>query len=128
VYLQRRLRAGRKPLALAKYVLGGKNQSAALLMLESLLGQQETGSIPLPDPIPVYLLYQTAWVDEDGILQFRNDIYAHDARLAAALRQDIAPKWGDRYAGNLSFEAPAALLKHVDSHSEKFNPVKTLAN
>jgi hypothetical protein len=76
----------------------------------------------------VYLLYQTAWVDEDGLLQFRNDIYGHDARLAAALRRDIAPKRGDSYAGNLSFEAPTALLQHLESHGEKFKPVKTLAN
>ena len=27
---------------------------------------------------PVYITYQTAWVDEEGLIQFREDIYGHD--------------------------------------------------
>ncbi len=36
-------------------------------------------------PMPVYLTYITAFVDEDGTVQFRNDVYGRDRRLAAAL-------------------------------------------
>jgi len=64
------------------------------------LAQEEKRTIPLPDPIPVYLLYQTAcWVDEGGTLQFRNDIYGHDRRFATALCSEIAPERRDTYAG-----------------------------
>jgi L,D-transpeptidase YcbB len=35
--------------------------------------------------IPVYILYFTAWVDEDGKMQFRNDIYNIDKALANAM-------------------------------------------
>ena len=35
---------------------------------------------PLPDPIPVHLTYQTAFVDDAGKLQIRDDIYGRDAR------------------------------------------------
>jgi len=32
----------------------------------------------LRDRVPVYLFYQTAWVDENGFLNFRKDIYGYD--------------------------------------------------
>ncbi len=41
--------------------------------------------IVLPQPIPVYLLYRTAWVDGDGTTHFRNDLYGRDRKLARAL-------------------------------------------
>jgi hypothetical protein len=44
-------------------------------------------TISLADPIPVYLVYLTAWVAPDGGLNFRNDIYGRDARLDSALRE-----------------------------------------
>jgi L,D-transpeptidase YcbB len=34
---------------------------------------------------PVTIEYFTAWVDRDGTLQFRNDVYGHDASLAGEL-------------------------------------------
>ena len=34
---------------------------------------------------PVTIEYFTAWVDRDGVLQFRNDVYGHDASLAGEL-------------------------------------------
>jgi len=46
-------------------------------------GAPET--VRLPRAVPVHLLYWTAWVDEDGRLQFRPDIYERDAALSAAL-------------------------------------------
>jgi murein L,D-transpeptidase YcbB/YkuD len=36
-------------------------------------------------PLPVYILYWTAFVGVDGAAQFRDDVYGRDARLAAAL-------------------------------------------
>lgn len=39
----------------------------------------------LPEAVPVVLAYWTASVDGDGVLQFRDDLYGWDARLAAAL-------------------------------------------
>ena len=35
-------------------------------------------TIPLPAPVPVNLIYQTVWLDEAGLLQFRMDIYGRD--------------------------------------------------
>jgi murein L,D-transpeptidase YcbB/YkuD len=39
----------------------------------------------LPDAVPVVFAYWTAWVDDDGVLQLRDDVYGWDARLANAL-------------------------------------------
>ena len=42
----------------------------------------------LSTPIPVYITYFTAFVDEAGELVFRNDIYGHTARIEEALGLD----------------------------------------
>ncbi len=49
----------------------------------------ESGSrqvVHVPRPIPVHLHYMTAWVDKDGTLQFRQDIYDRDKKLDHALQ------------------------------------------
>ena len=40
---------------------------------------QETKSLVLNHPIDVHIRYYTAWVDDDGFVQFRSDIYGYDA-------------------------------------------------
>lgn len=39
----------------------------------------------LPQPIPVFIVYQTAYVDEGGTLQFRQDVYQRDNDIAQRL-------------------------------------------
>ncbi|HEU5052279.1 MAG TPA: L,D-transpeptidase family protein [Hanamia sp.] len=38
--------------------------------------------VTLKDPVPVFITYYTAWVDENGQLNFRDDIYGHDQQVA----------------------------------------------
>ena len=38
--------------------------------------------VTLDNHIPVYISYSTAWVDNQGVLNFREDIYGHDKRMA----------------------------------------------
>jgi L,D-transpeptidase YcbB len=42
--------------------------------------------IHMKTPIPVHITYQTAFVDGDGQLQLRNDIYGRDARYFAIMK------------------------------------------
>lgn len=35
----------------------------------------------LKNQIPVYIEYHTVWIDDDGIVQFRNDIYGYERKL-----------------------------------------------
>lgn len=44
----------------------------------------------LPEPIPIYTQYWTAWVDEAQRIQFRDDIYSRDFRLLGQLRQAVS--------------------------------------
>jgi len=44
-----------------------------------------TETIFLKNKPDVYLLYLTAWVDDDGKLNFRKDIYQRDNKLIDAL-------------------------------------------
>lgn len=42
-------------------------------------------AVTLPRPYQVHLQYWTAWVEEDGTIQFREDIYDRDSRVLRAL-------------------------------------------
>jgi murein L,D-transpeptidase YcbB/YkuD len=75
-----------KPLELGEYVL----QNAPGWTRGKLLAAMEKGTeqnVLVPHPLNVHFLYLTAWVDEAGTLQFRNDIYGRDKRLDEALRR-----------------------------------------
>ena len=37
--------------------------------------------ITLPHTIPVYIEYHTVWIDDEGIPQFREDIYGYEKKL-----------------------------------------------
>ncbi len=63
--------------------LPDKNYTKA--KLESMFGTNEI-NIDLPKPIPVHLTYQTAFVDENGKLVFRDDVYGRDARMIQILK------------------------------------------
>jgi L,D-transpeptidase YcbB len=40
-------------------------------------------TLRLPEPIPVYVLYLPSWVDDDGRVQFRDDVYGREPVLAS---------------------------------------------
>ncbi len=65
------------PLGLAVYLLQGTPLSS-MEALTAAIASEKTQSIPLPSPIAVYMAYMTAWVDRDGTVQFRRDIYNRD--------------------------------------------------
>ena len=46
-----------------------------------------TRTVTLQRKVPVLLTYWTAWVDRDGVLNFRSDVYGLDAKVRAALEQ-----------------------------------------
>lgn len=66
-----------QPLALADYlIVSNSNWSDA--KLESAIKTGEHKWLKLTESLPIHIVYQTAWVDESGKLQFRKDIYKAD--------------------------------------------------
>ena len=55
--------------------------------IRKMFGNSEV-DIQFPQFIPVHLTYQTAFVDEEGQLQFRDDVYGRDKVLLAILKSD----------------------------------------
>ncbi len=72
-----------RPMALADLLLDDSVWTPAALDSAVDLGTEQT--IPLARPVPVFVLYWTAWVAEDGVLHFRPDVYGRDADILAAL-------------------------------------------
>ncbi len=70
--------------------------------IKRMFGPSEQ-DITFPAPIPVNLTYQTAFVDDDGQLQMRSDVYGLDSRMLAMVKSergmiDVATKERDRDA------------------------------
>ncbi|MFZ9386632.1 MAG: L,D-transpeptidase family protein [Chitinophagaceae bacterium] len=59
----------------------------------SAMNQTSERSVRLKEPIPVFIIYYTAWVDHDGRLNFRDDVYKHDSELEKKmfLQQEPTP-------------------------------------
>ena len=77
-----------EPIALAEYVMGDEWQQADI---HKVIASKKNKVHHLPEPIPVHVLYQTAWVDQDNIIHFQRDVYERDERLLAALRKISKP-------------------------------------
>ena len=76
------------PMELARaLILQNSNWSEE--RIEEALTKKDTTYIPLDHPIPVHIVYNTAWVSEDGSLNFRADIYQRDnSQIASAEPQN----------------------------------------
>jgi len=73
-----------EPKPLAEYLLRDAPEWSPERLEAVMLGEVET-TVRVPTPRPVLVVYFTAWVDDEGRLNFRDDIYGHDRRLAAEL-------------------------------------------
>ena len=60
----------------------------------SAMNQTTEKGVKLKDPVPVFIIYYTSWVDNDGELNFRDDVYQHDSELNKKMFADgpITPK------------------------------------
>ena len=67
-----------EPQKMAEYLL--KDNSA--WTTDKIVEAMDSGNekfVKVKDPVPVFITYYTAWVDENGLLNFRDDIYRRDA-------------------------------------------------
>lgn len=73
-----------EPVKLAEYLLQEDPTWNQELIKKTIYGGEER-FVKLKKKIPVYILYFTTWVDKDGNLNFRHDIYGHDKKLKDVL-------------------------------------------
>ena len=76
------------PRELARILLDSDEWSRDAI--DAAISTGETQRVPLTKSLPVYVLYWTAFVDPDGTIEFRDDIYGRDKRLAEALAAQAA--------------------------------------
>lgn len=75
-----------RPYELAEFVMAPDaqwNHDA----IEAAIKSGRTRTLHLQTPLPVYILYFTAWADDDGSVNFHKDIYGLDQVLQNALLQ-----------------------------------------
>ncbi len=70
-----------EPEKMADYLLQD-NSSWPPDKIEEAMNSGNQQAVNIKDPVPVFITYYTAWVDENGLLNFRDDIYKRDSIIA----------------------------------------------
>jgi murein L,D-transpeptidase YcbB/YkuD len=73
-----------QPTKLAEYLLRNQKEWTSDKIVQAMRMNTEKW-VALDDPLPVFISYFTAWVDQEGLLNFREDIYGHDQKMAERL-------------------------------------------
>ncbi len=73
-----------KLVELAKYLLRSDTSWTDQKIAEAMNSDEEI-NVGLKEKQPVMITYFTAWIDRNDRLNFRDDIYGHDQRLAREL-------------------------------------------
>jgi murein L,D-transpeptidase YcbB/YkuD len=79
-----------EPVRLAEWALRDRPEWTRERIVEAMNGARPV-QVNLVRPIPIFILYATAVVTEDGTVQFFEDIYRHDEELERALASKSLP-------------------------------------
>ncbi len=69
-----------EPQKMAEWLLRNDSRWPKEKIVDAMNQTHET-AVKLKDPIPVFIIYYTSWVDNEGRLHFRDDVYQHDKEL-----------------------------------------------
>ena len=76
-----------RPFDLARFALAGAPAwTPARIRAAMAAGGEQP--VALPEPLPVFITYLTAWADAGGVTHFYPDVYEHDAAQARLLGED----------------------------------------
>ena len=78
-----------EPQKLAEYILQNQDGWNSQKIVEAMNAGQEN-SVAVKKPIPVIITYYTAWIGDNSQLNFRSDIYDHDALMAKRMFTDAS--------------------------------------
>ena len=70
-----------EPKKLAEYLLRNDPEWTSAKIDKAMNAGKESW-VKLNEPVAVAITYFTAWVDKQGVLNFREDIYGHDKQMA----------------------------------------------
>jgi murein L,D-transpeptidase YcbB/YkuD len=73
-----------EPAKLAGFLLGADSAWTPERIEATMAGGKET-FVKLKNKVPVFITYFTSWVDNAGKINFRTDVYGHDARMRQVL-------------------------------------------
>ena len=73
-----------EPEKMAEYLLRN-NPEWTPDKIEEAMNRDQPQTVRLNKPVPVLITYYTAWVDDNGVLNFRDDIYSHDKDLSTKM-------------------------------------------
>lgn len=68
------------------YELLGKQETDPVGFFRSKLSTGLETTVPLDTPLPVHIIYRTAFTQPKGRVQYRRDVYGRDAKIFAALQ------------------------------------------
>jgi len=74
-----------RPIELASYLLGGEEKGWGIDRIKEIIASRERTVVRLEEPVPVHIAYRTVWLDADGSVHFREDVYGRDKLLEEAL-------------------------------------------
>jgi murein L,D-transpeptidase YcbB/YkuD len=77
------------PFQLAAFILKSDPNWDLMSLQDTAEAQPSPIRIDLSNPIPVHILYWTAWRDQNQRIQFREDVYSRDQELIKALRAPL---------------------------------------
>ena len=69
------------PTKMAEYLLKDNSSWRSEKIMEAMNSGTEK-FVQVKNPVPVFITYYAAWVDENRLLNFRDDIYKRDATVA----------------------------------------------
>lgn len=72
------------PTKMAEYLLRNQPEWTKLKISAAMNALKEVW-VPLTEKVPVLITYFTAWVDPEGKVNFREDVYGHDEKMSKLL-------------------------------------------
>jgi murein L,D-transpeptidase YcbB/YkuD len=73
-----------QPKKLAEYLLSDQPAWTSGKIDQAMNKKTEVW-VNMKQPVPVFITYFTSWVDKDGLLNFREDLYGHDKIMAGQM-------------------------------------------
>jgi murein L,D-transpeptidase YcbB/YkuD len=76
-----------QPLELARLILSGQDDWS-IEKIEEVVSKNQNYTVKIKEPVTVHLQYWTAFADNNGLINFRRDIYERDEKVWKALMQN----------------------------------------